>query len=367
MPDIIILYMTSGILNIIMLLFLLQLVSKNIIMSEIETRSYIITIILAIVVITAELAASIFDIQGSIFRIPNIIANIIGFTASAYIPFILATLYDKELIKKLKYILIPAVFISLLFITSSWTGLMFHLTSDNEYSRGPFFNLYIFVYLYGFILLIHANHKLSLQFTGGDKVYLALLYVIFLIGTSIQIFFPRIHSTWHCITIILVMYYIFQRERQFKYDILTGLLNRAAFETQLNRISKKDSAVILIFDLNDFKEINDKYGHQVGDECIKIVGQIIKSSFQQIGYCYRIGGDEFCVLGHNNDESIIEAGIQAMMVLLEKNREILPNLPHISYGYSLYKKAEGKDIILTFKEADHKMYAYKKQAKEIYE
>lgn len=359
MTDILISYITNGVVNILMLLFLLYLVSKNIILSALETRLYIITIFLTVVVMTAELATSVFDTVGNKFRIANIIANIIGFSISLYIPFVLAALYDKELIMRLKYILIPVIINSLLIVTSPWTGWMFNVTINNEYSRGPFFPFYTFVYLYGFVILVHANYKLSLQFVGVDKLYLNLLYTIFIIGSSIQIYFPIIHSTWHCVTIVLVLYYIFQRERQFKYDVVTGLLNRSAFETRMRKINKNDRAVIIVFDLNRFKKINDTYGHQVGDSCIKIAGNVINNSFKQVGDCYRIGGDEFCVLGNVIDENIITECIESMVALLEKQRESCPVLPHISYGYSIYEKSKCADVSITFKEADLKMYEYK--------
>lgn len=345
-----------------MLLFLLYLVSKNVILSALETRLYIITIFLTVVVMASEIATSIFDTLGNNFRIPNTIANTIGFSISLYIPFVLAALYEKELIKKLKYILIPVVINSLLIITSAWTGWIFNITIDNEYSRGPLFPFYTFVCLYGFVTLVYANYKLSLRFVGVDKLYLNLLYVIFIIGSSIQICFPKIHTTWHCVTIVLVLYYIFQRERQFKYDVITGLLNRSAFETNLRKISENDRAVVIVFDLNKFKKINDTYGHQVGDSCIKIAGNVINRSFQQVGNCYRIGGDEFCVLGQIIDENIITACIQSMMELLAQKRNDYPLLPHISYGYSIYEKGKCADLSTTFKEADKKMYDYKMSA-----
>lgn len=360
MTDILPLYIATGIFNIIMLLFLLHLVSNNETMTGLESRAYILTIVLTISVILTEIATSIFDTQGSNFRIPNIMANEVGFTLSVYIPFVLAMLYDKELIKQLKFLLIPAHLFLLVMITSPWTGWMFSVSINNVYRRGPYFFLYIIVYLYGFILVIRANHRLSLQFIGSDKIYLSFLYVIFVFGSFVQVCYPKIHSTWHCITIVLVLFYLFQRERQFKYDVLTGVLNRSAFEIQLNKLSKANYGVILIFDLNKFKEINDTYGHQIGDDCIKAAGHVIQNSFQQIGYCYRLGGDEFCVLGQGIDESKINECIQSMLTLVKEARKEYPILPNISYGYSFYKKGVGKDILQVFEEADKRMYEYKK-------
>lgn len=65
------------------------------------------------------------------------------------------------------------------------------------------------------------------------------------------------------------------------------------------------SGVVLIADLNNLKLINDTLGHQYGDEAIKLTADVLHSSFSDIGSCYRIGGDEFCVISN--------AGIQHLL------------------------------------------------------
>ena len=54
-----------------------------------------------------------------------------------------------------------------------------------------------------------------------------------------------------------------------------------------------------MFDVDDFKQINDRYGHIQGDLCLAGIAECIKKSYANFGYCYRIGGDEFCVLLKN--------------------------------------------------------------------
>jgi diguanylate cyclase (GGDEF)-like protein len=67
--------------------------------------------------------------------------------------------------------------------------------------------------------------------------------------------------------------------------------------------------VIVTFDLNNLKQCNDQYGHRVGDEYIINAAHIIEDNFERYGKCYRIGGDEFCVIMPDAKENSIEGAM----------------------------------------------------------
>lgn len=84
-------------------------------------------------------------------------------------------------------------------------------------------------------------------------------------------------------------------------DALTGLLNRKHFDVTLPEIirsvHKNDIAFsIIIFDIDHFKSYNDKYGHAVGDQVIKLVAKTLSSVAPETAHCIRFGGEEFIVL-----------------------------------------------------------------------
>lgn len=81
-----------------------------------------------------------------------------------------------------------------------------------------------------------------------------------------------------------------------EHDPLTGIYNRAG-GIQLIRdcIQKKESGTFLIIDIDDFKLVNDRYGHQKGDDVLKQVAGILQSSFKQSDIVMRMGGDEFII------------------------------------------------------------------------
>lgn len=95
------------------------------------------------------------------------------------------------------------------------------------------------------------------------------------------------------------MIYILYSELTQKIDALTHLLNRRSYESRL--ASLRGHAVIYYFDVDEFKSVNDTFGHGVGDAVLAEVGSTIYAVFSKVGYCYRIGGDEFCVIAQISD------------------------------------------------------------------
>ena len=86
-------------------------------------------------------------------------------------------------------------------------------------------------------------------------------------------------------------------ERLAYHDGLTGLGNRRAFDVQLNRlVSEGLSFVLLLLDLNNFKQVNDQYGHAAGDALLQRVAFCLVQATQGGGTAFRIGGDEFGLL-----------------------------------------------------------------------
>lgn len=87
--------------------------------------------------------------------------------------------------------------------------------------------------------------------------------------------------------------------RKSMNDLLTGLLNKIAFETEtkefLNRRDPDTCCSLIILDFDNFKNVNDSYGHQVGDDVLKEFAHILTDSFREKDLIGRVGGDEFMV------------------------------------------------------------------------
>ena len=106
---------------------------------------------------------------------------------------------------------------------------------------------------------------------------------------------------------VVILGYAYYSELLEQHDTLTSLFNRRAYGQHLPRLASQDYGTIILFDVDDFKQINDRYGHQYGDTCLKIVATSILTAFSKVRFCYRIGGDEFSVLNKYTDERTIQA------------------------------------------------------------
>lgn len=156
-------------------------------------------------------------------------------------------------------------------------------------------------------------------------------------------------------------------------DVLTGINNRTAFELDKRRINRAllaySNISMIMFDLNNLKQVNDTLGHHKGDTYIIMAGQLIEKHFGPFGITYRIGGDEFCVVSVDNDEekllSILE---QDFSNDLFKHREIIKingqGFFSIAYGIASFDKRINKDIHEVFIAADERMYTKKREMKK---
>ena len=101
------------------------------------------------------------------------------------------------------------------------------------------------------------------------------------------------------------------------------------------------------------------YGHyRQGDLCLAGIAECIKKSYANFGYCYRIGGDEFCVLLKNGgNEGRCK---QEFLQRLQEKRGEIAFLPTVSYGSAPFS---GEDIVKVKDRADQDMYQYKKERK----
>ena len=144
------------------------------------------------------------------------------------------------------------------------------------------------------------------------------------------------------------------------YDALTGVKNRYAFRKDIKEHLGK-RIVLTIMDIDNFKNINDTYGHQKGDKILASFSDILLDMFGKED-TYRYGGDEFLIISEK-DPKEFEESLKDLKQLLDTNQEFQIRF---SAGYvSAFYKNEN-DIMKFIKEADKNMYTSKNKGKDCY-
>jgi diguanylate cyclase (GGDEF)-like protein len=149
------------------------------------------------------------------------------------------------------------------------------------------------------------------------------------------------------------------------HDELSGLYNRAGYDLLLSSIDI-ESTYMLLFDVDNFKTINDTYGHGAGDEAIRNVARVLKENFRSDDYVCRIGGDEFVVLmvhAPKSAKNLISAKIKHINDELGNSRD---NLPSYSVSVGIAHGSDSTDAINLFAKCDTALYESKARGKHTY-
>ncbi len=147
------------------------------------------------------------------------------------------------------------------------------------------------------------------------------------------------------------------------HDKLTGLSNRSSFDLMMDNAAFQDCALLLI-DVDHFKNINDSKGHHQGDKALQSIGQIIRKSFRDGDYVFRIGGDEFAViLQHVSSE--LKGVIENKVALINKKLEKLADediKTTISAGVTFGTGNDTPEVL--YCQADRALYQAKRSGRK---
>ena len=141
-------------------------------------------------------------------------------------------------------------------------------------------------------------------------------------------------------------------------DPLTGLLNRRGFEARLLAQDEEPIIGVGVFDIDDFKVVNDQHGHKVGDEVICHVARLMLNSVRQQDIVARFGGEEFVCLLKGMTASQAQKFAERLRKNIAKQKHTSAELNiTVSVGLCKWQSGEGLDQVL--KRADDALYEAK--------
>ena len=150
-----------------------------------------------------------------------------------------------------------------------------------------------------------------------------------------------------------------------RYDALTALLNRRVFMEDLQyRIREKEPFGLIMFDMDNFKRVNDVYGHNEGDAVLKEMAARAGALVDDIFEVYRLAGDEFVAIVQSGQAEVIDSYAMKILDTFKIPYQIAGGEQYLasSIGIAMYPK-DGKNSTEVIAAADHAMYKVKKNGK----
>jgi len=269
---------------------------------------------------------------------------------------------DRERIYRKNFYMHFALVSLLLLIVNLFTPIYFEINSvTNSYSEGSLYWIHygIIVSMYIYMVWFVFKNKSNL-YTYVIRIFL-LFFLLPVIGMIVQIFDSRLHFAWSAVALAILINYTFLETNSGERDYLTKLYNRKSYEKYVNHLIEiKQNFKVVLIDLNNFKEVNDQYGHHIGDQVLISFAAILEKNFPFISKVFRMAGDEFMIVTDADiDISQINANIHND---IEKNT--LKEIQGIDYAYGHHCYIEGMSIDELYNIVDNRMYENKNNGKQ---
>lgn len=342
------------------MLILTSLAAKNDALSKRVKYGVIISSFMILAAAACEYLGVVLNGADVSLRALHILAKFLELSLAPMIPVVFGcAIYP---VKSVRFLVIPLALHTLVEFLSSWLGIIFYVDLENVYYHCEFYWIYYAAYLFGALFLIFQVIRFSRCYQSINRLSLFLIMLFVLAGIFWQITDGSVKVVWFSVAMGDTMFYTYYCDILQQTDNLTQLLNRRSYDNHMK--FEKRRAVIIMADVDAFKAVNDNFGHRFGDICLAEVGSALKDAYGSYGLCYRIGGDEFCVVLERR-LALVEKLNTVFFGILEAKRFFEPNLPYVSIGYAKFDPSE-MTIDQAAEQADKMMYEFKQKSQRRY-
>ena len=267
-----------------------------------------------------------------------------------------------------KIICAPVVVALVSIWTTPFTGWVFSISDQNVYTRESLWivpAISTIAYVVFGIGYVYSNKK---KINKYMIMPIALIMTPIFVGMFVQWLLPGTAIIAMVITISLVGFYATTQSESAYIDRLSGVYNRRYLDDYLTGLNenekyRKSGKTItgVMLDMDKFKQINDNFGHHVGDDAIAQVGSILRDNLGKMNFAARYGGDEFIIITPMLDNDSIEV-LMKKLTDVANERNASGDYPYelsFSYGYAQFTVGKEKDSDGFMKRMDDNMYEYK--------
>lgn len=321
--------------------------------ADLVKRFMLPTILLVLLIIVDNFDYLLFD-HGDTSYV-HVTTAILGYNIRIFILICLIFIsVRKNRIKHTALVLVPAIVNIFVCILAHFTHLVFWYNEDGVVVRGPLAywpHITFLVYILMFLTIAWMKLKRGKH---NEGVYLVCAIVLSGIAVAVETILQLRGILMGIIALDIFCYYLYFHIEHYKFDPITDIFNRDSFEAAIQK-PEKISAVISI-DMNNLKDLNDKFGHLYGDKALCVTAEAISISLPKRCSAYRIGGDEFAVLAFGPFDKLKQVCDKIKYNVIEAGCTVACGGTYTK-DYASFTEA--------YKEADELMYIEKSRMKRL--
>lgn len=342
-----------------------------------QDKLYMMMLYITIVMLIVDVLSRFDGKPATFYPLINSLGNFLIFLMSPILPslwllYVHFQVYRYE--RKTRQLFYPLyginAFNAVLLILSQFYGWLYYIDSNNIYHRGPLFLLPAFItvalMLSAFVITVINRKRLK------KKHFLSLVFFAIppFVCIILQITFYGMSLMLNSVVLSLLVVFLNIQNRSMYIDYLTGVNNRKKLDSYLKKkvitSTENKSFSAIMIDLNNFKSINDTFGHNVGDDALETAAQLLKSCLRENDFIARYGGDEFCVVLDVSNSNDLKAMVGRINNCIEKYNESSSKSYKLGFsmGYAVYdchSRMKAEDFL---KQVDVLMYEDKNKHKE---
>lgn len=260
--------------------------------------------------------------------------------------------------------ILPVIINTIFSIASLFTEIYFVYDANNVYSRGRYIlvllGICLYLLTYTNIVIFRRRSEMSMK----ECVTLSIFAILPMTAAVIQVMIPGLAIIWPAATLSILNVFINIQKAQLHTDYLTQLNNRRHLDAYLKaRLRARGHQHIggIMIDVVCFKKINDHYGHDMGDQALRAISQLLRETFRHCDFIARYGGDEFVVLAEARGLAELESMVERLQAHVRafNARAAYPFKLRLSVGYKMYDEEENISAAQFLKQLDQRMYADK--------
>lgn len=327
---------------------------------SLQYRLYMLMLDTTIVLLLFDIFSRMDTNAYAIYPVLNQLGNFVVFSLSPVLPsiwlvYVVNQLFqDEERSLKLVKPLTLFWFVNLTIVVLSLRfGWYYSIDLQNIYHRGPYFTLPViyniallsisFVYVVKNLKTIHKNHRFTLVFFP----------LFFLFSVVLQVIVYGIPILLNSVVLSLLFVSLNIQNHGMNTDYLTGVNNRKRLESYLkdkirNSTEKKSFSAIMI-DIDNFKSINDTFGHDMGDSALQANVKLLNGCIRNTDFISRYGGDEFFMILSISEPERLQEVVDRIRLQLSKfnasERQVYTLQFSMGYGvYDVRSKATAQEF-----------------------